>query len=225
MADTQRQRLEAREEAILVAATAVLGESGVDGARMAEIARRADVAEGTVYLYYKNKHDLLEAVVDRFWRELTLGAIAAISDNTNATEQLRELAHYHLQSLITDFKLVEITSRAGMRHDEPGRQLPQVREYVRVFDAIMQRGINQQEFQANTPIWQMRDVFYGSLEYSARTLVLRAQGLDKSVVENVIGLFNLHRVDADSDKQPPSASIADHDTIIEALARIESKLS
>jgi TetR/AcrR family fatty acid metabolism transcriptional regulator len=112
-----------------------------------------------------------------------------------------------------------------MRHDEPGRQLPQVREYVRVFDAIMQRGINQQEFQANTPIWQMRDVFYGSLEYSARTLVLRAQGLDKSVVENVIGLFNLHRVDADSDKQPPSASIADHDTIIEALARIESKLS
>ena len=51
MADTQRQRLEAREEAILAAATAVFGESGVDGARMAEIARRADVAEGTVYLY------------------------------------------------------------------------------------------------------------------------------------------------------------------------------
>ena len=50
MADTQRQRLEAREEAILAAATAVFGESGVDGARMAEIARRADVAEGTVYL-------------------------------------------------------------------------------------------------------------------------------------------------------------------------------
>ena len=40
MADTQRQRLEAREEAILAAATAVFSESGVDGARMAEIARR-----------------------------------------------------------------------------------------------------------------------------------------------------------------------------------------
>ena len=53
MADTQRQRLEAREEAILAAATAVFGESGVDGARMAEIARRADVAEGTVYLTTK----------------------------------------------------------------------------------------------------------------------------------------------------------------------------
>ena len=37
MADTQRQRLEAREEAILAAATAVFGESGVDGARMARL--------------------------------------------------------------------------------------------------------------------------------------------------------------------------------------------
>ena len=66
MAETQRQRLEAREETILAAATAVFGESGVDGARMAEIARRADVAEGTVYLYYKNKQDLLKKAVQLF---------------------------------------------------------------------------------------------------------------------------------------------------------------
>ena len=65
MGDTQRQRLEAREEAILAAAASLFSESGVDGTRMAEIARKADVAEGTVYLYYKNKHELLEAVVDR----------------------------------------------------------------------------------------------------------------------------------------------------------------
>ena len=163
MADTQRQRLEAREEAILAAATAVFGESGVDGARMAEIARRADVAEGTVYLYYKNKHELLEAVVDRFWRELTKGAIAAISEGATVSQQLHELASYHLQSLIDDFKIVEITSRARMRHGEPGRQLPQIREYVRVFDAIMQRGIDLREFSADTAIWQIRDVFYGTL--------------------------------------------------------------
>ena len=38
MADTQRERLEAREHAILAAATAVFGELGVDGARMDLIA-------------------------------------------------------------------------------------------------------------------------------------------------------------------------------------------
>ena len=81
MGDTQRQRLEAREEAILAAAASLFSESGVDGTRMAEIARKAEVAEGTVYLYYKYKHELLEAVVDRFWRELTKGAKAAVTSN------------------------------------------------------------------------------------------------------------------------------------------------
>ena len=127
MGDTQRQRLEAREEAILAAAASLFSESGVDGTRMAEIARKADVAEGTVYLYYKNKHELLEAVVDRFWRELTKGAKAAVTSNAPLSQQLTELASYHLHSLIDDFKIVEITSRARQRHGEPGRQLPQIR--------------------------------------------------------------------------------------------------
>ena len=88
MGDTQRQRLEAREEAILAAAASLFSESGVDGTRMAEIARKAAVAEGTVYLYYKNKHELLEAVVDRFWRELTKGAKAAVTSNAPLNQQL-----------------------------------------------------------------------------------------------------------------------------------------
>ena len=221
MADTQRQRLEAREEAILAAATAVFGESGVDGARMAEIARRADVAEGTVYLYYKNKHELLEAVVDRFWRELTKGAISALSEGGTFSQQLHELASYHLQSLIDDFKIVEITSRARMRHGEPGRQLPQIREYVRVFDAIMQRGIDLKEFSANTALWQIRDVFYGTLEHSARTLVLRGQGFDPSVIDHLMRLFEQYRPSPKAD----SASRLESSEIMQALSRIETKLS
>ena len=221
MADTQRQRLEAREEAILAAATAVFSESGVDGARMAEIARRADVAEGTVYLYYKNKHELLEAVVDRFWRELTKGAIGAISEGATVSQQLHELAIYHLQSLIDDFKIVEITARARMRHGEPGRQLPQIREYVRVFDAIMQRGIDLREFNADTAIWQIRDVFYGTLEHSARTLVLRKQGFDPSVIDHLMRLFEPYRPSS----QAHNASGLDASEIMQALSRIETKLS
>ena len=178
MADTQRQRLEAREEAILIAATTLFGESGVDGARMAEIAKRAAVAEGTIYLYYKTKLDLLEAVVDRFWRELTAGARQAITPSETVSTQLRELATYHLTSLIDDFKIVDITSRARQWHSKPSRELPQIREYVRVFDDIIQRGINSGELEASTPIWQIRDVFYGTLEHSARTLVIRNQPID-----------------------------------------------
>lgn len=221
MGDTQRQRLEAREEAILVAATSLFSESGVDGTRMAEIARQADVAEGTVYLYYKNKHELLEAVVDRFWRELTKGAKLAVTSNAPLGQQLTELASYHLKSLIDDFKIVEITSRARQRHGEPGRQLPQIREYVRVFDLIMQRGIASGELAASTPVWQMRDVFYGTLEHSARTLVLRDQPFDSSVIDNLLSLFDGYRLESTSAREQPGSKQA----ALALLQQLESEIS
>ena len=221
MADTQRQRLEAREEAILIAATTLFGESGVDGARMAEIAKRAAVAEGTIYLYYKTKLDLLEAVVDRFWRELTAGARQAITPSETVSTQLRELATYHLTSLIDDFKIVDITSRARQWHSKPSRELPQIREYVRVFDDIIQRGINSGELEASTPIWQIRDVFYGTLEHSARTLVIRNQPIDMGVIDNLLGLFDQYRVVSLNDGGAKDSKQA----VLQALENIEKQVS
>jgi len=78
--DTQREKMVARETKILQAATKVFAERGVDGAKMAEIAKDANVAEGTLYLYYRNKQDLLAGVVGNFWRNLTEGAIAAMAN-------------------------------------------------------------------------------------------------------------------------------------------------
>ena len=56
---TSRARVEAKESSILDAAEKIFAQVGFDGAKVAEIARAASVAEGTVYLYYKNKQDLL----------------------------------------------------------------------------------------------------------------------------------------------------------------------
>jgi len=108
-----------------------------------------------------------------------------------------------------------------MRHGEPGRQLPQIREYVRVFDAIMQRGIDLKEFSADTAIWQIRDVFYGTLEHSARTLVLREQGFDPTVIDHLMRLFEQYRPSPQAD----SASGLESSEIMQALSRIEKKLS
>ena len=75
---TSRARVEAKESSILDAAEKIFAQVGFDGAKVSDIARAASVAEGTVYLYYKNKQDLLAGVVGRFWTQLTLGAEAAI---------------------------------------------------------------------------------------------------------------------------------------------------
>jgi AcrR family transcriptional regulator len=54
---------EEREKQIVEAALAVFGERGVAGARLEEIAQRAGVGKGTIYLYFASKDDLFRAVV------------------------------------------------------------------------------------------------------------------------------------------------------------------
>ena len=175
--------MEAKESSILDVAEKIFAQVGFDGAKVSDIARAASVAEGTVYLYYKNKQDLLAGVVGRFWTQLTLGAEAAIEPDATTREQLERLGHYHLNSILDQFEVVSLTYRARPQQEQ---DLDQVREYVRVFDRIMQRGVDRGELPKDIPIGQLRDVFFGTLEFSARTLKLRERPYDHSVVTNLL---------------------------------------
>ena len=183
---TSRARVEAKESSILDAAEKIFARSGFDGAKVSEIARAASVAEGTVYLYYKNKQDLLAGVVGRFWTQLTLGAEAAIEPDATTREQLEQLGRYHLNSILEQFEVVSMTYRARPQQEQ---DLDQVREYVRVFDRIVQRGVDRSELPEDIPIGQLRDVFFGTLEFSARTLKLRERPYDHSVVTNLLAIM------------------------------------
>ncbi len=183
---TSRARVEAKESSILDAAEKIFARVGFDGAKVSDIARAASVAEGTVYLYYKNKQDLLAGVVGRFWTQLTLGAEAAIEPDATTAMQLEQLGRYHLQSLLNQFEVVSLTYRARPQQEQ---DLDQVREYVRVFDRIMQRGVDRGELPKDSPIGQLRDVFFGTLEFSARTLKLRERPYDHSIVTNLLAIM------------------------------------
>jgi TetR/AcrR family fatty acid metabolism transcriptional regulator len=183
---SSRARVEAKESSILDAAEKIFAQVGFDGAKVSDIARAASVGEGTVYLYYKNKQDLLAGVVGRFWTQLTQGAEAAIQPDATTKGQLEQLGRYHLISILEQFEVVSLTYRARPQQEQ---DLDQVREYVRVFDRIMQRGVDRGELPKGTPIGQLRDVFFGTLEFSARTLKLRERPYDHSVVSNLLSLM------------------------------------
>lgn len=61
---TRRRRKEARPQEILAAALSLFVERGYAATRLEEVARRAGVAKGTLYLYYANKEALFRAVVE-----------------------------------------------------------------------------------------------------------------------------------------------------------------
>lgn len=61
-AKTQTQEQPSKREAILEAARALFGEKGYEDTTIADIAKKAGIAVGTVYLYFRNKHEVYTAV-------------------------------------------------------------------------------------------------------------------------------------------------------------------
>jgi len=71
-----QRRAEDRPREICAAALEVFAEKGFAAARLDEIARRAGVSKGTLYLYFKDKEDLFRAVV----RDAIAPNVAAITE-------------------------------------------------------------------------------------------------------------------------------------------------
>ncbi len=186
---TRRERVAQKDRAVIDAAREVFVERGYNGARVLEIAKRANMSEGSVYSYYKTKSDLMQAVLAKFWEDITAGALEVTQNKENTSQQMRALAGYHLDVVIENFDFINLTF--ALRSHDPdvttGRN--HLRRYVSVFDDIFQRRIDRREFKTDAQLWLARDVFYGTLEYAARTLAGRSQHsrADRTaVVENLI---------------------------------------
>ncbi len=84
---------------ILQAAIAVFAEHGYFSSRVSDIARRADVADGTIYLYFKNKEQILMAAIDFAFSTFMKSARKELAVIVDPRERLRHLARLHLGSL------------------------------------------------------------------------------------------------------------------------------
>jgi TetR/AcrR family fatty acid metabolism transcriptional regulator len=84
---------------ILDAAIAVIAEKGFHNSRVSEIAERANVADGTIYLYFKSKEQILMAALDSAFEAFLRRAKEDLAGANDAPSKLRTLARLHLREL------------------------------------------------------------------------------------------------------------------------------
>jgi len=84
---------------ILDAAVAVFAEKGFFTSRISDIADRANVADGTVYLYFKNKEQILMTAINTAFDAFMRHARTELEKLTSPAERLRRLAFLHLDAL------------------------------------------------------------------------------------------------------------------------------
>ena len=214
---TYRQKVAGKEANILRAAQAVFKTVGYQGLRMSDVAKKAGVAEGTVYSYYTSKDDLIRALLGAYWAELTQGARTAIVNERKTYGRLAALAQFHIDRLIARYDYAELTITLGRQLGSTVSLTDSVRTYVRVFDEIFNAGQDRGDITGGSEVWIARDMFYGSLEYSARTLLMRKPATRKTppVVENLIACFSARYA---------AATQAGELSVIERLEQVAAKL-
>src|SRR5437899_3671932 len=105
---TARNGATGKRELILRAATRVFARNGYFNSKVADIARAADVADGTVYLYFKSKEEILHSIFDQNMAEAIASGRKLIEPLSDPREKLRQIARLHLERLGADRDLAVV---------------------------------------------------------------------------------------------------------------------
>lgn len=91
-----------KREAILRSAIKVFAGKGYFNSKVADIAGEAGIADGTVYLYFKSKEEILHSIFDRAMDEFIAEGRREIDKIEAPAERLRRIAELHLARLGAD---------------------------------------------------------------------------------------------------------------------------
>jgi TetR/AcrR family transcriptional regulator, fatty acid metabolism regulator protein len=134
---------------ILDAAIRTFGRRGFHEARIADIAADARVAEGTVYLYFRNKEDLLGVVFDESMDDVLEKGRAVARSEAPAADRLTALVDLHFQFIGSDRDLAsvfQIELRRSARLVERFSRSKLV-EHFRLLGDVLKDGIASGEFR------------------------------------------------------------------------------
>ena len=105
---SSRNGASGKRESILRAATRVFARNGYFNSKVADIAREAEVADGTVYLYFKSKEEILHSIFDQNMAEAIAAGRVLIEKLDDPSEKLRRIAMLHLERLGADRDLAVV---------------------------------------------------------------------------------------------------------------------
>ena len=163
-----------KRAAILRAATQVFARNGYFNAKVADIARSAGVADGTVYLYFKSKEEILHSIFDRGVEEAIADARRQIADSDDPREQLRRIARLHLERLGADRDLavvfqVELRGSTKFMEEFSAAGLA---EYLRLIRETFEEGQRAGLFRAELNAKVVAKILFGALDEMATNWIL-----------------------------------------------------
>jgi TetR/AcrR family transcriptional regulator, fatty acid metabolism regulator protein len=159
---------------ILDAAVSIFAEKGFHAARVSDVADRASVADGTIYLYFRNKEELLMTAINTAFHAFMSRARSELALLDSPKAKLRCLARLHLEALGSNRDLAvvfQMELRQSARFLTPFSHQQMV-EYLGLVRETIREGQSQGVFRPELRDKIAANCFFGALDEMVTSWVL-----------------------------------------------------
>jgi TetR/AcrR family transcriptional regulator, fatty acid metabolism regulator protein len=165
---------------ILNAAVRVFAELGFHQATISQIAREAGVADGTIYLYFKNKKDILSHFFNHTTRQVFERFREAVDQKEFAEDKLRALIQTHLSEFQMYRDLAVVFQREALlaRHVNEEDIKAITRMYLDILDEIIRIGQKENTIRKSIPRGLVKRFILGAVNEVINTWVLSDEKQD-----------------------------------------------
>ena len=155
-----------KRERILRAAIDVFAQSGYFNAKVSEIARAAGVADGTIYLYFDGKEDLLVNIFREHTRNYLQSLERELAHVRRAEDRIRIAIRHHLETLGRD-RALAIVAQVELRHSLKFMSLlsqQEVADYLGLLRKMVEHGQSEGSFRRNLHPQLVAKAIFGVLD-------------------------------------------------------------
>lgn len=159
---------------IIDAAVIAIAENGYHQAQVSKIAKQAGVADGTIYLYFKNKEDILISLFQEKMGTFVEKIEERIAGKPSAAEKLLMMVETHFKILSEDPQLAIVT-QLELRQSNKDLRLRinhVLKGYLKVIDQILIEGMDSGEFNQDINVRLARQMIFGTMDETATTWVM-----------------------------------------------------
>lgn len=181
-----------KREAILRAAIKIFARKGYFNSKVSDIAAEAGIADGTVYLYFKSKDEVLRSVFDRAMEDAIDDGRRELAPISDPVEKLRRIAEIHLDRLGSDRDLAivfQVELRGSTKFMEEFSATG-FATYLDLIRATIEEGQRSGIFRNDIKAILAAKIFYGALDEMVTNWILSKKSYPlKPVASEVMKIF------------------------------------
>jgi TetR/AcrR family fatty acid metabolism transcriptional regulator len=159
---------------IIAAATKVFARKGFFHAKVSDIAKEAQVADGTIYLYFQNKDDILISLFEEQMKAVLENMVEQISQEGDAIRKIEKFALTHLRLIELNKNMAEIIQVELRQSSKFMKEYKNEKfmQYLNLIGDVIREGQDQGVFRKDIIPEIAKRAFFGALDEMSRFWVL-----------------------------------------------------